>query len=62
MVLAYPGKTGEEMLLTNTRVEKSKLLNGRYGVLVPVSPGYVTTLKVYMDGNLQYQKDVVGRQ
>ncbi len=62
MVLAYPGKTGEEMLLTNTRVEKSKFLNGRYGVLVPVSPGYVTTLKVYMDGNLQYQKDVVGRQ
>lgn len=58
VVFAYPGKTGEETLLKNEKFEKSKF---PLSVLVPVSSGYVTTMKVYMDGKFQYQKDIIGR-
>ena len=59
VVYAYPGKTGEEVLLANHVLKKDKF---PMGVRVPVSPGYITTIKVYMDGKLQYQKDIIGKQ
>ena len=31
-------------------------------VLIPVTPGYKTTMKVFMDNKLQYQKDIFARQ
>lgn len=59
VVYAYPGKTGEEALLANYVLKKSDF---PVGVRVPVSPGYITTIKVYMDGRLQYHKDIIGKQ
>lgn len=59
VVYAYPGNTGEEVLLANVVAKRSQL---PWGVQVPVSPGHITTIKVYMDGRLQYQKDIIGKQ
>ena len=59
VVYAYPGNTGEEVLLANVNVKKSGFPRA---VLVPVSKGHITTIKVYMDGKLQYQKDIIGKQ
>lgn len=58
VVYAYPGNTGEEVLLKNMNLGKTEF---PLSVLVPVSSGYITTLKVYMNGKLQYQKDIIGK-
>ncbi|NLO39691.1 MAG: Stk1 family PASTA domain-containing Ser/Thr kinase [Ruminiclostridium sp.] len=59
VVYAYPGSTGEEKLLANVNLKRSGFPRA---VQVPVSAGHITTLKVYMDGKLQYQKDIIGKQ
>ncbi|MBP7175781.1 MAG: Stk1 family PASTA domain-containing Ser/Thr kinase [Thermoclostridium sp.] len=59
VVFAYPGNTGEEKILANVNLKRSGFPRA---VLVPVSEGYITTIKVYMDGKLQYQKDIIGKQ
>lgn len=58
MVYTYSSRTGEEAMLKNMYLRKSEF---PIEVLVPVSSGYITTMKVYMDGNLQYQKDILGK-
>ncbi len=59
VVFAYPGNTGEEEILANVNLKRSGFPRT---VLVPVSAGHITTIKVYMDGKLQYQKDIIGKQ
>ncbi len=53
------GETGEEILQKRVTVTKSDF---PLSILVPVTQGYKTTLKIYMDGNLQYQRDVFARE
>ncbi|NLM09722.1 MAG: Stk1 family PASTA domain-containing Ser/Thr kinase [Clostridiaceae bacterium] len=53
------GDTGEEILLRQGAVEKSRF---PYEVLVPVTPGEKTTLIVYMDGEFQYEEEVFIQQ
>lgn len=55
VVYATLGDTGEEILQTRVTVDKSEF---PVGVQIPVSPGYKTRIKVYMDGKFQYQKDI----
>lgn len=52
-------KTGEEMLQLKLNVKKTEF---PISVLIPVTPGYKTTMKVFMDNKLQYQKDIYARQ
>lgn len=55
IVYAILGETGEEIVQTRVTVDKSEF---PVGVQIPVSPGYKTTIKVYMDGIFQYEKDI----
>jgi len=52
-------KTGEEMLQLKLNVKKTEF---PISVLIPVTPGYKTTMKVFMENKLQYQKDIYARQ
>lgn len=50
------GDSGEEILQTRVSVKKSEF---PVGVQIPVSPGYTTVVKVYMDDEFQYQKAIM---
>lgn len=52
-------KTGEEVLELRVNLKKTDFPKS---VLIPVTPGYKTTMKVFMDNKLQYQKDIFARQ
>lgn len=49
------GDSGEEILLQKFTLSKSEFPQE---VLVPVTPGVKTTLRVYMDGEFQYEEEV----
>jgi len=58
-VYTFYEKTGEETLQLRVNLKKTDFPKS---VLIPVTPGYKTTMKVYMDNKLQYQKDIYSRQ
>lgn len=58
-VYTFFEKTGEETLQLRVNAKKTEFPKA---VLIPVTPGYKTVMKVYMDNKLQYQKDIYSRQ
>jgi len=52
-------KTGEEIQQLRVNLKKTEFPRS---ILIPVTPGYKTTMKVFMDNKLQYQKDIYARQ
>ena len=55
VVYSTLGDSGQEVLQSRVTVNKSDF---PVGVQIPVSPGSTTTIKVYMDGKFQYEKEI----
>jgi hypothetical protein len=58
-VYAVYSSTGEEAILKSGEFKKSDF---PLPVLIPVVQDFKTTVKVYMNNNLQYQLEVFARQ